>query len=68
MRSPLILLTAAALALGRTAGAAAETPAAFAPDHFARQIAPAFEKFCAECHTGAKPEADLVLRFKDEAE
>jgi hypothetical protein len=81
MRIPLICaaLAAAALCLPGCASqeksvvkpvaTAALAQAAVPAGHFARQIAPAFEKYCTPCHAGEQPEADLVLRFKsaDEA-
>ncbi len=71
MRPPLPPLSFAIAALGLLPmpGRAAGSPtAAPGPNHFAREIAPTFEKYCTECHAGEKPEADLMLRFKDETD
>jgi hypothetical protein len=65
MRTPFPILLLVVLALGRPLSGSSSAPA---PDHFARQVAPVFEKFCAECHTGSQPEADILLRFKDAAD
>ncbi|MEI6861451.1 MAG: DUF1592 domain-containing protein [Verrucomicrobiota bacterium] len=70
MRSPPTFLSAAAFALLVTVRfAAGQSTANAAPsDIFVRQIAPALEKYCTECHAGTKPEGDILLRFKDESE
>ena len=46
-----------------------EAPAAHsapaAKPTFLHDVAPLFETHCVSCHSGAKPSADLVLKFKD---
>lgn len=37
----------------------------FAERDFKRDVAPVLEKYCAKCHSGAKPKGDLVFRFAD---
>src|SRR5262245_38184436 len=38
-----------------------------APDQFATQLAPILKRYCVNCHSGAKPKANLDLtRFADE--
>jgi mono/diheme cytochrome c family protein len=58
----LAALTAVASLDGATAQDAAPQ------SHYDGDIAPIFAKNCVGCHSGAQPQGDILLRFKDEAD
>src|SRR5436190_3057 len=63
------LVLAAALVCGAVIGSSAQAPAPEpAQVKFERDVAPLFNKYCSACHGGARPQADVLLRFKDEAD
>lgn len=66
----LSLLQAGALAALTAAvsldGATAQSPAP--QSHYDGDIAPIFARNCVGCHSGAQPQGDILLRFKDEAD
>ena len=60
---------AAALVCGTVIGSSAQAPTpAPVQVHFDKDVAPLFNKYCTACHSGARPQADVLLKFKDEDE
>src|SRR5438128_1056537 len=68
-RNVIFLVLLAVLVWGTVSRSSAQAPLRSpAEARFEKDVAPLFNKYCTGCHSGPRPQSDVTLKFKDEAE